>query len=615
MLRLRTAALSFGVGLIIAASAQAQVGAQAQAQQKRQVATAEPMPTTAPAVAAEPAPAPEDPIGVSLQQRLAIPDRTRATEAEGQDRAAVARFYAARTYAPLWVSKAGLSEKGADVIAELGKANDWGLEASEFAIPALVPAAGSAAPAADALAEAELTLSLSVLKYARHARGGRIPDPTGQLSSYLDRKPQLLAPQEVIERIAATDKPAEYLRGLHPKHPQFEKLRQALLKLHNPSGAGETPVTLPPGAQLIPGRSDPQVALLRQRLKVATPASPDGIAGDPNFYDADLKAAVVAFQKERGTLPDGIVGNATRALLNDVEGAPNTARIVANMEQLRWMPDDLGNLYVTINIPEFTLRIVKDGEVIHTERVITGLPDKQTPVFSETIKSIAFQPRWNVPNSIKVNELWPSLARGGTYFRRQGLRLSRNGRDVDPESVDWSSTDIRNYDVYQPPGASNVLGELKFNFPNKHAVYMHDTNARGLFEQPSRTFSHGCVRVRNPRRLAEILMAEDKGWEAGRIADLIANGSPNNEVPVERSIAVHIVYLTAWVDEAGELKTARDVYGHEKRIQQALEGKWSQIAKGPNHLAPVRAPAALASGGGTGFKSLNDLVTSVFGGF
>jgi len=619
MLRLRMAALSFGVGLMIAASAQAQGEAQGQApghaQPERQVATAEPMPATAPAVPAEPTSTPQDPIGVSLQQRLAVPDRTRASESDAQDRAALARFYAARTYAPLWFSTSGLSEKGADVIAELGKANDWGLEAAEFAIPALAPAQGAAVLTPDALAEAELALSLSVLKYARYARGGRIPDPASQLSSYLDRKPQLLAPQEVIERIAATDRPSEYLRGLHPKHPQFEKLRQALLKLRSPSGAGEAPVTLPPGAQLIPGRSDPQIGLLRQRLKVPTRPSADGTAGDPNFYDAELKAAVVAFQKERGTLPDGIVGNATRALLNDVDGPPNAARIVANMEQLRWMPDDLGSLYVTINIPEFTLRIVKDGEVIHTERVITGLPDKQTPVFSETLKSIAFQPRWNVPNSIKVNELWPSLARGGTYFRRQGLRLSRNGRDVNPESVDWSSTDIRNYDVYQPPGASNVLGELKFNFPNKHAVYMHDTNARGLFEQPSRTFSHGCVRVRNPRRLAEILMTEDKGWDAGRIADLISNGPPNNEVPIERSIGVHIVYLTAWVDEAGELKTARDVYGHEKRIQQALEGKWSQIAKGPNHLAPVRAPAALASGGGAGFKSLNDLVTSVFGGF
>jgi L,D-transpeptidase YcbB len=145
--------------------------------------------------------------------------------------------------------------------------------------------------------------------------------------------------------------------------------------------------------------------------------------------------------------PDGIVGNATRAALNDVD-VLSPQKILANMEELRWMPDDLGELYVTVNIPGFTLRIVKNGAVIHTERVITGLPDKQTPVFSETMKTIIFKPRWNVPESIKVVELWPSLARGGTYFSRQGLRLSQNGREVDPSSVDWSSTDIRKYDIY-----------------------------------------------------------------------------------------------------------------------------------------------------------------------
>jgi murein L,D-transpeptidase YcbB/YkuD len=288
------------------------------------------------------------------------------------------------------------------------------------------------------------------------------------------------------------------------------------------------------------------------------------------------------------------------------------AKLIANMEEWRWMPEDRGDLYVTVNIPEFTLRIVKNGAAIHTERVITGLVDKQTPVFSETMKSIAFQPRWNVPNSIKVNELYPSLARGGTSFRRQGLRLSRNGRDVDPESVDWSSTDIRTYDVYQPPGASNVLGELKFNFPNKHTVYMHDTNARHLFEETSRPFSHGCMRVRDPRRMAEILLGEDKGWDAAKIADLIANGPPNNEVPIERKIGVHITYFTAWVDEQGALQTARDVYGHEKRITQALEGQWAQIAKGPNHLAPVRAPQTSYGGG---FGSVGDFISQALGGF
>jgi murein L,D-transpeptidase YcbB/YkuD len=338
------------------------------------------------------------------------------------------------------------------------------------------------------------------------------------------------------------------------------------------------------------------------------------------MYDDALKAAVIAYQKESGaSRPDGLIGNATRASLNNVETL-GPEKILANMEEWRWMPEDMGELYVWVNIPEFTLRIVKGSQLIHTERVITGLPDKQTPVFSETMKTIVFRPRWNVPNSIKVKELWPSLARGGTYFSRQGLRVSRNGRPIDPESVDWSSTDIRSFDIYQPAGESNALGNIKFAFPNKHDVYMHDTPNKNLFNETSRPFSHGCMRVRNPDRMAEILLGEDKGWDAARIKELIATGPENNEVQIEHKIDVHISYFTAWVDEKGELQTARDVYGHEKKISLALAGKWDQIVRGPDHLAPVKIDPELreqiSQGSGFGnFGSVGDLVKSVFGGF
>ena len=606
-MRRRSSALGVFLGLV--ASLAVTSAADAQQARAKRVATAETLPATAPAVA--PLPQPQDAISIALQQKLSAPAKARADDADAQERATLAAFYATRVYAPVWVSSSGFNAEAVAVIAELGKADDWGLSAADFpAIPVVAPAGDAPSPAA--LADAEVALSLSALKYARYARGGRIIDPATQLSSYLDRKPQLLEPKTVIEQIAAAGEADAYLRGLHPQHPQFEKLRQKLLAMRT-AAAATAVESLPNGPHLVPGRSDPQIAILRRRLKAALPPATAEKPADENFYDDTLKAAVMAFQTESGARPDGIVGNATRALLNDVE-VLSPAKLLANMEEWRWMPADLGQLYVNVNIPEFTLRIVKTGAVIHTERVITGLVGKQTPVFSEDMKMIVFQPRWNVPNSIKVMELWPSLARGGTSFGRQGLRLSRNGRDIDPESVDWSSSDIRTYDVYQPPGPSNVLGELKFAFPNKHAVYMHDTNAKGLFEEGNRPFSHGCMRVRNPRRMAEILLGEDKGWDAARIADLIANGPENNEVPIDHKIGVHVTYFTAWVDDQDELQTARDVYGHEKRITQALEGRWSQIAKGPNHLAPVRAPESVSYGGG-GFKSINDMVTSVFGGF
>jgi murein L,D-transpeptidase YcbB/YkuD len=562
-----------------------------------------------------PEPTPQDPLGIALQQRLTAAPPAK-NDAERGDLSALAAFYAKRTYAPIWVTATGLNPKAEATIAEIRRADDWGLSASEFVVPAIASSGAELTPAV--LAEAETIISSAVLKYARYARGGRIMNPAGDLSSYLDRTPQLLDAQDVMAKIATGDASDAVLRGLHPQHPQFEKLRQKLLALRQAAAAAEI-VRLPDGPMLKPGTAHADVVLLRKRLKVAPPAAP----ADETFYDDGLKAAVMAFQKERGLSPDGLVGNGTRAALNEFE-VMSPEKLLANMEEWRWMPEDLGALYVWVNIPEFTLRIVKNGTVIHTERVITGLPDKQTPVFSETMKTIIAQPRWNVPNSIKVNELYPSLARGGNYFQRQGLRLSQNGRPIDPDSVDWSTADIRRFDIYQPPGAGNVLGEVKFAFPNKHDVYMHDTPTKHLFEEASRPFSHGCMRVRNPRRMAEILLAEDKGWDAAKVADVIERGPENNEIGIDHPIRVHITYFTAWVDEAGETQMARDVYGHEKRITQALQGKWAQIAKGPNHLAPVqlnRVEEGFFSfsfpGGGSGKKSggsVGDFVQSILGG-
>lgn len=562
--------------------------------------------------ATEAAAEPLDPLAHALKDRVTATTDT-LNEADKADRDALAAFYAERKYAPLWVTKSGLVAKGEAVIAEIKKADDWGLKAADFTLPAAVAANADDA----ALAEAEVTLSTAVLKYARYARGGRIPDPAQQLSSFLDRKPQLIAPGEVLAKIAAADAPDATLRGFNPQHPQFEKLRQKYLALRDAAAANEM-VRLPDaGPMLKPGISHADVALLRKRLKVAAPTeTPDGKPADATYFDTALLEAVKAFQKEKGLYQDGLVGRGTRAALNDFQ-VLTTDKLLANMEEWRWMPEDMGKFHVWVNVPEFTVRVVKDGEVIHTERVITGLPDKQTPIFSETMKTIIAQPRWNVPNSIKVNELWPSLARGGEYFQRQGLRLSYNGRPVDPDDIDWEETDIRRFDIYQPPGPGNALGVVKFAFPNKHLVYMHDTPTKSLFERPSRAYSHGCMRVRDPRRLAEILLNEDKGWDAAKVDALIDHGPENNEVQIDRPIPVHVTYFTAWVDDSGETQMAADVYGHEKRIDLALAGKWDQITKGRDHLAPVKIDPEVRANirRNKNYGSVGDLVQSILGGF
>ncbi len=223
-------------------------------------------------------------------------------------------------------------------------------------------------------------------------------DPAKQLTSYLDRLPQVRDPKTVLEELAGSSEPDAVLRGLHPKHPQFEKLRQKYLELEKGAVAAAEIVRVPAGPALTPGQKHASVALLRQRLL------PDATApADETLYDEALAAAVKVFQQKAGLRPDGIVGAGTRAALNDVE-VPTSSTFRANMEQWRWMPDDLGALYIWVNIPEFTLRVVKDGKVIHEERVITGLPDKQTPVFSDEMELVTVHPRWNVPNSIKVRD-------------------------------------------------------------------------------------------------------------------------------------------------------------------------------------------------------------------
>ena len=560
------------------------------------------------------------PLSIAMQERLAANSATKLNETEREDRAALAAFYDGRSLEPLWLTKTGLNEKGAAVVAESKRADDWGLVAKDFDLPDQArPQDGAELSDAD-IAAAETKLSFAVLRYARFARGGRIPDPTTQLSSYLDRKPQLKDPKIVLEEIAAASAADAYLRGLHPKHPQFEKLRQQYLAMREEAASRKPVVQVPKGPNLVPGKSHANVALLRQRLDVALPDK-DGQRGDETFYDALLADAVKAFQVEKGIKPaNGVVNKTTRDALNYVETA-SPRRLLGNMEEWRWMPEDMGSFPVWVNFPEFTIRVVKNGTVIHSERVITGKTDTQTPIFSDAMQTVVFHPFWGVPESIKVKEIWPSLARGGSMLERKGLRMQYNGRDVDPYSVDWSAADIRKFHVYQPPGSSNVLGVVKFLFPNKHQVYMHDTPTKNLFESSQRTFSHGCMRVRNPLRLAELVLGEDKGWDAGRINGLVKGGPQNNEVTLQTKVPVHVTYFTAVASDDGKVNFRSDFYGHEERITLALEGKWNQIVRGREHLAPVRAEPIAGLSSGFGYKpngkgnSMNDFFKSVFGGF
>jgi len=474
-------------------------------------AASEPPATPAAATATEPEPKRlGSALAAELQSRMAaLP--------AGADRAAIGQFYEARGFEPVWMTSSGAGAAAA-IAGEIAKAGEWGLKAADFEVPS-VTVAGTDAQRADA----EIRLALAVLKYARHARGGRF-DPA-QLSNYIDRKAQLLEPKAVLDGIVAAKEPDAFLRGLHPQHPQFQWLRQKYLAAR----------AAPPAAA----------------IPAATAKDKAAAAPTPQAY---------------------------------------ARRLLANMEQWRWMPADMGDTYVWVNIPEFTLRVVKGGRVVHTERVITGKADTQTPIFSDEMETVVFHPVWGVPDSIKIKEILPNVARGGSVLAKNNLRMSYKGRDVDPQAVDWTQVDIRQLHVYQPPGGPNVLGVVKFLFPNKHQVYMHDTPTKDLFNASQRTFSHGCMRVRNPLKLAEVVLGNDKSWGPERIASLAGPGAQqNNHVHLTHKIPVHITYFTAFVDESGTAQLRPDIYGHEERVHMGLDGKAHLIARNKDDLGKVRA--------------------------
>ena len=283
------------------------------------------------------------------------------------------------------------------------------------------------------------------------------------------------------------------------------------------------------------------------------------------------------FQRSNGSLPDGMVGSGTRRILNGgqpqepVASPARIKQILVNMERWRWLPHDLGAFYVTVNIPEFTLRVVEEGTPIHTTRVVVGKPDKQTPVISDEMEEVVFNPYWNVPNSIKMEEIAPYMGYGGGFFgggadtsvlQRHGLRIRYGGRDVDPDSIDWSRNDIRNFDLVQPPGPGNVLGRVKFVFPNKHDVYMHDTTQKFLFNNAVRAESHGCMRVQYPEKLAEVILKHDKNWSPARVESTFDAGG-DNHVALDQHIPVYITYFTLRVNDDGSISTFNDIYGHD----------------------------------------------------
>src|SRR5581483_4537492 len=483
------------------------------------------------------------------------------------DISGVAVYYAAGGYVPLWLVDGKLTDRAEALLKRLADAAADGLNPANFPVP---PAdfGTTATPSLADVAAADIKLSLALVAYARQAYAGQlVPSSISPNIGYTRHLPD---PSGVLRSLILADDPAATLSAYNPPQEEFAQLRDLLARLRKEAETEKT-VLIPDGQNLKPGMKDPRVPLLRERFELPAYVQKVGWIAKPSeelVYDKALVAAVEAFQKSQNIKADGVIGKGTLAAINNEGSDDHIATVLANMERWRWMPRYLGRYYVRVNIPDFTLDVHKDGSIIHSTRIVVGKVELQTPIFSDEIQHIIVNPAWNVPASIIQKEYLPALKNGGypkgfDVFAKVGGRF----RAVDPRTVDWASVSANDVQFRQPPGERNALGVVKFMFPNKYAVYLHDTPSKSLFNNPYRAYSHGCMRVENPWAFADALLTEE-GFDSTRLKKLVGTGE--KRVDLREHIYVHITYFTAWVNADGEPEFRKDVYGHDKRVEQAL---------------------------------------------
>jgi L,D-transpeptidase YcbB len=481
-------------------------------------------------------------------------DRTIAEE--------LSKLYDARAFEPLWIRDGAPIAQAQALIEHMAAAEEEGLRPDDYPVPDLD---GAKLKSAAEIAAADVGLSQTFARFVLHLAAGRV-DP-GSISRHITvdlPRPNLA---DALAKLARDEDAAGLMRRFAPPHPQYAALRDKLAELRRETDEGSVPI-VPEGPSLRQGTTDPRVAVLRQRLDVEAEAD-----ADPELFDEALAEAVREFQRKHRLTADGIVGPQTQFALNGPSREEAIAAIQVNMERLRWLPRDLGAFHVMVNVPEFRLRIVRDDKPVHDTRVIVGTPRNPTPTFSNAIDHLVVNPFWNVPASILTQEMLPEIRQDPYgYFARHGYQvLARwEGKTyiVDPTMVDWTDVDTRVFRVRQVPGEGNALGQIKFMFPNQHAVYLHDTPTKHLFQRDFRAYSHGCVRVDDPMAFADALLALEPEWNAAELRKYF--GGEERRINLNRPVPVHLAYFTARVTEDGRLATFADLYGYDGKVREQL---------------------------------------------
>lgn len=490
-------------------------------------------------------------------------------------------LYRNNNYQPIWVGDKGPKPECRDMVEAVQNSyseglspENYNLKEIDYTLSKINAVSGSGKlPAPELLAELDILLSNSFLKYASDLLYGQINPEQIDLELVFGEKPVDL--NGLLIAAVNENKIDETLHSLLPEYPAYGRLKTALVEYREyEAEGGWNPI--PAGQKLKKGSRGERVTALRERLTIT--GELDGSAAGGDVFDETLEQAVRKYQETNGLYLDGVAGDSTIESLN-VPASVRVNQIELTLERWRILPKSLGTKFVLVNIANYHLYAVENNKDAISMRIVVGKPKWNTPIFSEQMTHIVFNPYWNIPPSIFRDDIAPLIKSDPDYMANRNIEAvglpmeqaeSTDETEIASAKEEYLSKVLSgNYRLRQNPGPTNPLGRVKFLFPNKHSVYLHDTPNRGYFQRAQRNFSHGCIRVEKPTELAEFVLSSDPEWTVERIESGIKRGRTQTvDLPVP--VTVYILYFTAWANNDGTVSFHKDIYGLDQVLQNAL---------------------------------------------
>lgn len=418
----------------------------------------------------------------------------------------------------------------------------------------------------------DIILTDSFLLYANHLLSGKLnPEDLHPEWNAKKRNEDII---KLFKSCVNTDKVTSVLEDIKPEGKNYSELKKKLRYYFELDE--DINYVVAKGSVIKPNSKDKRIPEIRENLEIIEKTNLN-VPKDSTLYDDDMCNLLKIFQKRHGLNSDGIIGNNTLSMLN-LTRTDRINKIKVNLERLRWMPEDYGTRYILINLADYKLSYFILDKLITNQNIIIGKSFRKTPVFSDRMTYLVFNPTWTVPPTILYRDIIPAMRKDKEYLKRKNIRIYDNNivrsPEIPSESIDWNNADSKNfhYRLVQDPGPNNSLGEVKFMFPNQYNIYLHDTPDKSLFQKEERSFSSGCLRLENPLNFAELLLSDLPGWNMEKINSVLATGKETT-VNLKTPVYVHIQYLTTWVDENGTIQFRNDIYDRDNAVLEGLNKK------------------------------------------